>query len=486
MKPSDKPRSAPSGLQSGVQLPEGVSASRLFHDLLREAASTFPALREVRVPREPARFRRDFGDVLVKFEAARVASAERTEIASFLVQRAQGSFRFLAEDGTAMALGDHMAKVASPLPLRRVAFDGVPGLVPSVPYRGKTYEGRDLALLAAELVTRSVATHAAAHALQTLGAASGPLTLTGRRFAVLGAGAELSPVALLLAAGAEVLWIDRAPPPAALLGSRELAGALSFPEEGVDLLAAPHRVAATLAAFAGDRVLDLVLAAYAPGGGREWRLAAAMNAIARVLDPKIIQSLTVYVSPTTPCVLEDTPAPATAAPIWQRALAAARALKPATHVHGDVRVARALVPLQGQSYQAAQYVEKTLAAEHFASRGIAVSANVLPITATRSLEHPLFQAGFIGAARFGVEIFPPETTRALGALLALSELVEPRVQGGADERRPSARHVHGGVHTMAYALDEAIRVAAVVGLAERPALLQDLLLKRRGGGRAQA
>jgi len=490
MRSSPRPSSSGAAAR-GVQRPENVSASRFLHDLLRTALARFPALAGAQVPEDPEAFRRGYAETLVRFEAARVASGARAEVAACIADGAHGAFRMVDAEGRAAPLAEWMAAPAEPFAVRRAAFGGKAGLVPRVAYRGTSYEGRALERLGDELVGRRVATRAAADALAALTEDGRPLDLTGRRFAVLGAGAELSPATLLLAAGAEVLWLDVAPPPVSLLASTRLAGSLTWVEAGVDLLAAPERAARTIAEFAGDAGAHLVLSAYAPGGGREWRLAAAMNAIVRAVPPARVLGVGVYVSPTTPCVLDDADR-AHDRRGWQRALAAAGALRPSPHVRDDVRIARALVPIQGVGYQAAQYVEKTLAAERFAALGtrdggapLRVSANVAPITATRSLEHPLFRAGFLGAARFGVEIFEPETTRTLGALLLVADLIGSNGDDAGAPGRPSGRHVHGGVHSMPYALDEAIRVAAVLGFAERPGLLRDLV-RSRLGRRAQA
>jgi hypothetical protein len=153
-------------------------------------------------------------------------------------------------------------------------------------------------------------------------------------------------------------------------------------------------------------------------------------------------------------------------------------------------VARAVVPLQGPSYQAAQYVSKVLAAETYAVYGtridaaaprpVTVSANVAGITETRSLKQPLFQAAFIGAPRFGVEIFKPATTRRLSGLLMLHDLLNPDAPGSAGGTGPAegsraaalfSQQVHGGIYGMPWALYPAIRISAMIGISGHPGLL---------------
>ena len=142
------------------------------------------------------------------------------------------------------------------------------------------------------------------------------------------------------------------------------------------------------------------------------------------------------------------------------------------------------MPLQGVSYQAAQYVSKTLAAEVFATHGlnltstvpkpIAISANVAGITKTRSLRHPVFQAAFRGATSFGVEIFEVPTTRALSGILILHDILNP-VAAERKTHELFSNQVHGGIYTRPYALDPMIRIATIMGLAQQPKLLLKML-----------
>jgi hypothetical protein len=145
-----------------------------------------------------------------------------------------------------------------------------------------------------------------------------------------------------------------------------------------------------------------------------------------------------------------------------------------------IPVARAIVPLQGVSYQAAQYISKILTAEVFATQGIdlkgpaqplRVSANVAGITKTRSLNHPVFQAAFLGAPTFGVEIFEVPTTQALATLLILHDLLNSDANPKGDITALFTKQVHGGIYSRAFALDPMIRIATLMGMVKRPKLL---------------
>jgi hypothetical protein len=290
----------------------------------------------------------------------------------------------------------------------------------------------------------------------------GHLQLSGERFALLGAGAEIAPTRHLLAAGATVLWCDVVPPPDALTAG---PGRLVHTRGRADLLEVPNRVAGTVARFAeAEGPVHLGLFAYGPGKGREWRLAAAMNAVTRALPAEALRSVGLYVSPTTPARLPDEAAEVlrrrSAAPArGLRLLRAVGALTPNRSLPDHRPVADVVVPIQGVSYQAAQWVEKTLAMEALraAEPKVRVSANVAPVTETRSLQHPVFAAAFRGAPIFGVSSFPPSFTRTLSALAYLEDVL------GA-EPAPGPKSLHGGLFTLPWTLESAIRVAAARGL----------------------
>ena len=262
-----------------------------------------------------------------------------------------------------------------------------------------------------------------------------------------------------------------------------------------NLLKQPREVIAAVERFAEGGPVHLCMLAYAGGASQEWRLGAAMNAIARHLQPALVRSISCFVSPTTaahvyPEDLEAATERYAARPAWQSMLKAVGALPTPGYLRtGDASIARAIVSIQGLSYQAAQYVSKIATAESFAvygldlrsetKRPITVSANVAGITRTRSLSHPVFQAAFIGAPAFGVQIFDPEFTRALGGLLILHDLLNAEAPGAAGvnggpaqkARGLLSQQVHGGIYCLPYALEPAIRAAAVLGMTRKPSLL---------------
>jgi hypothetical protein len=486
--------------ERGVVLPAGHTGSSLFHKVLAEAVASYgDVLSAARFPETPGAFKREYGAALARFEAERAASPRRLEIARFILRRTQEALMFASDSGST-PLGEYMAQPAPAPALQSRTLGVTPGLRAEVPLDGKVYRGREVIELAERLGAENHLTQPVIAALrfivELIEARGGALDLRGERFVILGAGAELAPTRMLLQAGARVLWVDLAEPEAALGDMSALAGTLVHAPDARNLLEAPREITAAITAFAEGAPVHVAMFAYASGSSREWRLGAAMNAIATSLPPQLIRSLSLLVSPTTcPMILPESAEQAERAyaqrPMWQSALHLGGLLPAPGHyqAHG-VRIGLCTVSIQGLSYQAAQYIAKLASAETFALHGtdlraevarpVTVSANVAGITRTRSLSHPLFEAAFIGAPRFGVRIFDPPTTRALSGLLILHDLLNPAAPGAAaqqpsDPRAKAAalfsQQVHGGIYSLPFVLEHAIRAAAVIGMGSKPSLL---------------
>lgn len=479
----------------GVVLPEGHTGSSLFHAVLAEATAAFPGVFEAaQFPERAQLFKQQYGAALARFEAARVASEQRVQIARFVVRRTQDSLLYRSANGS-VPLREHLRTRAPSVSLTRTRLLGGAGLPIEVPFEGRLLRGAEVVGLIDRLRDAGQLTDAAHVALSAMlercRQAGGKLDLRGQRFVLMGAGAELSPARLLLRAGASVLWIDLAEPARALAGEDGLAGSIFRAPEAQNLLEQPREVACAIEQFAADGPVHIGMFAYAGGASQEWRLGAAMNAIVSSLDPSLVRSVALLVSPTTPSVLtaETLRSESTrlaAAPGWQRALAALGAIRrPGHHAQHGQSVALATVALQGLSYQAAQYISKIAAAESYAvygtrlegdeQRPIPVSANVAGITRTRSLSHPLFEAAFAGAHHFGVRIFDAATTRALSGLLMLHDILPssslPTLSPRERAEALHARQVHGGIYGLPYVLEGVIRSAALLGIATHPSTL---------------
>jgi hypothetical protein len=473
-----------------VLLAEQRAASEVLHEVLADTAAAFPdALGPVAFPADPKVFRATYPELMPRFEAARLASGDRLAIARHAVSALQR--RLVWQDaGGSRPLGDALAEPAAPLQLESFEFLGEPGWKPGVVYQGERWEAGRLGELGAELSSRGVVTAEASRALAWIAEEvldAGVLRLSGRKIAVLGGGAEMAPTRLWLEAGADVLWLDVAPPPQSWQDAAGMSGRLYWPAGNADLLTRPQEILATLVDFAAGDALDVGLYAYAPGRARELRLTGAMNELVNAMPPELVASVTVLVSPTTPTALAAEDLAAMRArrdsrPAWEAMLAGIGLLGRGggCATHGEAAASRTVVGIQGASYQAAQYLGKVLVAECWAAEGppgrsrsapLRVSANTAAITRTRSLDHPVFAAAFGGAAAFGVETLTPRQSRRINGLLALRDWLHP------DHPVPGAIRVHGGIHTLPYPLESALRVAAGIGFARSPRLLRGLLGK---------
>ena len=473
-----------------VLLAEDHSALAVLHGLLTDAAATFPeAFADVELPATPEMFRAAYPEVLPGFEAARLASAQRHEIARHVVV-AQQKYIIWQDGQGKRPLQESLGDTVTPLPLEMHRFEGEPGWQPSLVYRGERWDADRLPELGALLVARGVMTKEAGEALAWIGdevLEAGTLRLTGCKIAVLGGGAEMAPTRLWLEAGADVLWLDQQPPPDDWWQSGSLFGRLYWPPGNADLLAQPQEVLATLVDFADGSPLDLGLYAYAPGQARELRLTASMNAVVDALPAELVASVTMLVSPTTPTALSSQDvavmrARLEARPMWEALCAHIGLLgKGGGGVAvGDAVATRTVVGIQGTSYQAAQYLGKILMADCWSKYGqveatnpvpLRISANTAAITRTRSLAHPVFTAAFGGAAVLGVETLVPRLSRRINGLLAVCDWLRPALP------TPGIVRVHGGIHTLPYPLEPALRMAAAIGFARSPRLLRGLVGK---------
>ncbi|NIV19460.1 MAG: hypothetical protein GWN54_02150 [Gammaproteobacteria bacterium] len=70
-----------------------------------------------------------------------------------------------------------------------------------------------------------------------------------------------------------------------------------------------------------------------------------------------------------------------------------------------------------------------------------------------------------------METMTPRQSRRINGLLALYDWLRP------DRPVPGAVRVHGGIHTLPYPLESALRIAAAIGFARSPRLLRGLLGK---------
>ncbi len=477
-----------------VVLTGGRSASTWFHRILSAVEADYPMVfGDSGSVGSVDEFKKSYAQRLPRFEAARADAAGRCEVAHSLVTAASTAFSW-EDDRGERPLMEHLGSHHEPLDVVDTTFTGRHRLEPHVVVGGTRLTGDGLLSYAVGLSERGSASPAVPDGVRWLVEIAGTegVDLSDRRIVMLGAGAELAPTSMWLQGGADVLWIDVAQPPAELLDSDDSSGRLTWIPEGADLLAVPGRIRGTIERFAGDHAVDVGLYAYAPGRTREWRLTGVMNAIVDTLPPGMVRTVTMLVSPTTCGILSSTEVDEErrcreARPRWQavaeRIGLLGNGVGHAAHGHASANCG--IVPIQGASYQAAQYLGKLMAAEAWVAGDppLHVSANTAGISRTESLRHPVFDTAFAGSGAFGVETFPSATTASLNGLLALRDWLDPEGpsrQASSNSRVDRARavtatRVHGGIYQLPYPIEPTLRVATALGVARDPRRVATLL-----------
>jgi hypothetical protein len=352
----------------------------------------------------------------------------------------------------------------------------------SVPYRGERLSGDALLRQLEAWVSAGVIEPSCAEAVAEVAASPQMLALPGRTVAVLGAGAEIGPISVLLSWGARVAAVDL-PSPAiwerVLETARRSAGTLLAPSvdgvPGFDLAGDVPAVADWLAGIDGP--LTLGNYAYADGAANV-RVASAVDALTvRLGAERHDVALAFLATPTdvfavpAEAVAQSARAyagrpPAAKVGSWPlRALSGGRLLRPAYPPGSDPGICDSLIAQQGPNYVLAKRLQRWRATVARAG-GATVSMNVAPPTRTRSVtKNRVLAAAYAGAGRFGVEVFEPATTKALMAALLVHDL---ETGGGGpaqahpwqDEARAAA---HGGLWRIAYTPRSALGLAALLG-----------------------
>ncbi|MGL5811230.1 MAG: hypothetical protein ACRCYQ_14920 [Nocardioides sp.] len=366
-----------------------------------------------------------------------------------------------------------------------------------VPYGDRHLRGDALRAQLARWVSAGTMEQSAAVSLEAVLANPDWLRLPGWTVTCLGAGAETGPLGPLLSWGARVLAVD-VPEPwiwrRLASAARESGGQLDFPcrvgggevtgRAGVDLRLEWPAVAAWLLERAPDAGSEsgakdgVVIGNYGYADG--WAhvaLTLAADRVAVALRDAGIAVATAHLATPTD-VFAVPPEVVTASrtafgrrgPLVRLARRASggRLLGPQYPDGETPGLHDALVIQQGPNYALAKRLQRWRAAVDRAA-GHSASLNVAPPTGTRSvLKNRALAAAYGGAARFGVEVFEPATTRALMAALLVHDLM---AQDQAPPKRfahpweaEADQAVHGGLWRAAYAPRSALGLAALAGL----------------------
>ncbi|MGV9182792.1 hypothetical protein [Arcanobacterium canis] len=251
---------------------------------------------------------------------------------------------------------------------------------------------------------------------QLVWAAFNGLDLSGRRIAVIGAGAELAPTRFLLSRGADVLAVIRPESSrreALIADASALPGTLHVPQVG-DVARDPSTIAGWLIDNGVEAILECL---YAPGAKF---LAAAIGAdqvIRMVSEARDI--LVGYIgSPLDAVVLPPRLAPG--GDEWSRRARGKGAM--------DAGVFDAVIPLQGPNYLASKRIGRWRATD-LRAHGTRVSYHIAPLAQTHSvLDTAILQAAYRGMGIFGISSFPANATAAMMAMLFAGDLLEQRPQ----------------------------------------------------------
>ena len=371
----------------------------------------------------------------------------------------------------------------------------------SLPYHGERLRGDALARQLDAWVTAGIIEPTSADAIRAVAAHPEWLRLTGKTVAVLGAGAEIGPLPVLLSWGVRVAGVDL--PRAGLWDrvlatARDSAGTLLVPvaappgspgaphgegagseralpeRAGLDLAAEVPAAADWLAGTGGPLVLGNYVYA---NGAANVRVSAAVDALTVRLQAARDDLALAFLATPTDVFAVSADAVAQSARAYAarsrgaklagrplRTLSGGRLLRRAYLPGADPGISDSLVAQQGPNYALAKRLQRWRAALA-RDGGATVSMNVAPPTRTRSVvQNRMLAAAYAGAHRFGVEVFEPATTTVLMAALLVHDL---HTGGGPAHAHPWQDEAHqaapGGLWRIAYAPRSALGLAALLG-----------------------
>lgn len=422
-------------------------------------------------------------------------------IASDGLKSLRGRMRSALPDGGEGALDELLTTPAR----RRLRTETVAGAAEAerelaLPYRGVRLRGVELARRLDAWVTAGIIEPSCADAVRAVSEHPEWLSLPGRTVAVLGGGAEIGPLPALLRWGVRVAAVDL---PEAQIWERVLraarsgAGTLLVPvaeradaaalEEsaGADVTAEAPEIADWLAGLGGAAgegdvtgvAGPLVLGnyVYADGAANVRLCAAADTLTLRLQAARDDVALAFLATPTDVFAVpgdavahsarayKNRPAAVKLAGQPLRALSGGRLMRPAYPPDADPGISDNLVAQQGPNYALAKRLQRWRASLA-RDGGTVVSLNVAPPTRTRSvMKNRALAAAYVGAHRFGAEIFEPDTTRVLMAALLVHDLhagPPAHEHPWQDEAYAAA---HGGLWRIGYAPRSVLGLAALLG-----------------------
>ena len=323
--------------------------------------------------------------------------------------------------------------------------------------------------------------------------------LSGQNFVLLGASSEIGPLSLLLALGANVIAIGRENPAnwqRLINMARRSPGKLYVPCKrdpsdmsdfqianlaGADLLTQTPEIASWINGF--DAPLTLGNYAYLDGANHV-RLVMAMDAIVTRLTQKrddislayLLTPSDVYAVPNAVTVNAKVRCSANNVSGLAKKLLnkITQGYLFASCIHSQVQddqgrdfgILDNLVPQQGPNYVLAKRIQRWRAITSV-NKGIRVSCNVAPATATKSvMSNKFFAAATMGSESFGVEVFTPDTANAL---MTLQLIFDIRSEQALEPSEMLFIHGanHGGSWQLGYCLRSVLVPSLIVGFVQK-------------------
>ncbi|MFG1921857.1 hypothetical protein [Cryptosporangium sp. NPDC048952] len=438
--------------------------------------------------RQATDWRKSYAEFFAASTRESALAKDSVAIAEYGLQSAWDRLVFRAADGAETPIATWARDVPADDRLGTSQVEGTAERLErlEVPYRGETLHGVALERQLREWVRRGIVEQGFADAVQTVVEEPARLALPGYEVILLGAGAEMGPIESLLRWGVRVVAVDV--PGAAIwerLRGLPSAGTLTFPViddvPGVDIGADLPALASWLAGrWNGDAVPVLGSHAYADGAAHvEVNLAA--DVLAHTLTTSRPDAVLSYLHTPTDSFLVPSDAVAEArergrSRRWNgpahrvAALASGRRLfrpaYPETYADDTGRawgLSDTLVPIQGPNYALAKRLQRWRAVLQFHA-GRPISSTVAPASWTRSVtKNRVLNSVYAGAGAFGVEIFRPETARALAAAKLVADVHRPVAASDAHPESVFVDAAHGGLWRQPFDPRTALSVAALLG-----------------------
>jgi hypothetical protein len=359
-----------------------------------------------------------------------------------------------------------------------------------VPYRGSVLHGASLQRQLADWVARGTVEPGFATAVQHVIDRPELLALPGHRVVLIGAGAAMGPLTQLCQWGAGVVAID-VPVPGVWEGISRLAatgaGSVTLPIDAATGTPGLN-VSSDLAAARGwltehwraDEIPVLATHAYADGAAHVEINLAADVLVADLVETRA-DAVLGYLNTPTDAFLAPADAVAEArrrarqtrwnGPAHRAASLASggRLFQPAyaedllDDAGSAWGLSDTLVDVQGPNYALAKRIQRWRAVvqQHAGGR---VSSTVAPASWTRSVtKNRILASVYAGVAPFGVEIFQPETARALMAAKLVADVFRSVPAQDAHPESVFIDAAHGGLWRQPFEPRSGLGVAALVG-----------------------